>query len=198
MGEIRKVIPPAKLIFGLLAADEPSRLECLERLAREFGPLDHQSPVEPFDFTDYYREEMGEGILRQYLGCARLIDMAEIVALKHRTNLIEMEMARTDEQGRKRRRVNIDPGYITHSKLVLATTKDYRHRIYLGRGIFAEVTLYYRRGEGFRPFPWTYPDYSRPEVCNFFNEVRKTYGAQLRRGEYMNIQDTADLNRGEP
>lgn len=180
MGEVRTSFPPVKLIFGLLTVDEPSRKRCLERLAVEFGPIDHQSEIEPFTFTDYYCDEMGQTIYRQYLSCERLIHMADLPDIKLRTNQIEVEMARLDESGRRRRTVNIDPGYLTHSKLVLATTKDYSHRVYVANGIFAEVTLYYRKSKGFCPFPWTYPDYARPEVCEFFNNVRETYRRQIR------------------
>jgi len=180
MGEIRNVIPPAKLVFGLLVTSEPLRQTCLEQLMAEFGPLDHQSPVEPFTFTDYYFDEMGQVIFRQYLSAERLVDMATLPELKLRTNQMEVAMALVDERGRRRRQVNIDPGYITQSKLVLATTKDYTHRIYVADGIFAEVTLHYQRPHGFRPFPWSYPDYARREVCEFFNKVRETYRQQLR------------------
>ena len=180
MGEIRKALPPAKLIFGLLAADEAVRRECLERLAAEFGPIDLETPLEPFLFTRYYCEEMGEAILRQYLSIGPLIDMGELPRIKHRTNALEEELALTDESGRKRRRVNIDPGYVAAAKMVLATTKDYAHRIYVADGIFAEVTLHYQRQGGFAPYPWTYRDYARPEVCAFFNAVRETYLGQLR------------------
>jgi len=180
MGEIRKVLPPAKLVFGLLVTNEAVRGQCLDRLTAEFGPLDRQSPVEPFTFTDYYCDEMGPVIYRQYLSAERLIDMGELVALKHRANQIEIELAQVDEQGRRCRQANIDPGYVTQSKLVLASTKDYMHRIYLADGMFAEVTLFYRRAEGFQPYPWTYPDYARPGIRKFFDEVREIYRQQLR------------------
>jgi hypothetical protein len=183
MGEIRTVTPPAKLIFGILANSEPNRVECLQRLTKEFGALDHQSRVEPFTFTDYYFDEMGEILYRQYISSERLIELDDLPQIKHRTNQIEVEMMQAIEGGKQRRQVNIDPGYLTQAKLVLATTKDYNHRVYVSDGIFAEVTLHFRRPEGFQPFPWTYPDYTRPEVCQFFNKVRDTYRQQIRTGD---------------
>ena len=78
-----------------------------------------------------------------------------------------------------KRRVNIDPGYISQSKLVLATTKDHSHRIYLGQGIFAEVTLRYYKGT-FRAWEWTYPDYASPPYIAIFNHIRKLYKEQLK------------------
>ncbi len=178
MGEIRTIIPQAKLVFGILACNDAIRQQCLERLAAEFGPIDHQSVVEPFTFTDYYNDEMGDSLYRQYLSSERLITVADLPALKHRTNELEVEMSRLDA-GRRRRQVNIDPGYLTQAKLVLATTKDYTHRLYIGDGIFAEVTLCYQRPAGFQPFPWSYPDYARSEVCEFFNKVRDTFRNQI-------------------
>ncbi len=183
MGEIRSLIPQAKLIFGILACNEPIRLQCLDRIAAEFGRIDHQSPTEPFTFTDYYNDEMGDTLYRQYLSVEPLITVADLPALKHRTNDLEVEMARI-ESGRRRRQVNIDPGYLTQAKLVLATTKDYTHRLYIGDGIFAEVTLCYQRPEGFQPFPWSYPDYARREVCEFFNKVRDTFRNQIHSTQF--------------
>jgi hypothetical protein len=180
VGDIRTVIPPAKLVFGILVKSEESRRDCFDRLTAEFGRFDHHSRVEPFTFTDYYFDEMGESLYRQYLSAEKLIDMGELPAIKHRTNQIEVEMAQVDDAARRRRLANIDPGYLTQSKLVLATTKDYSHRIYVADGIFAEVTLCYRRPDGFQAFPWSYPDYARPAVCSFFNTVRDTYRRQLR------------------
>jgi len=178
MGEIGKIVPPGKLIFGILVTSESVRSQCLDRLTAAFGPLDHQSHVELFTFTDYYCDEMGQTIYRQYLSAQRLVNLDDLPALKHRTNEIELDLARMDEQGRRCRQANVDPGYLTQSKVVLASTKDYGHRIYIAEGIFAEVTLYYRRPNGFQPYPWTYPDYARPEVCEFFNKVRETYRRQ--------------------
>jgi len=180
MGEIRTILSPAKLVFGLLVTSDSVRSQCLDRLTAEFGPFDHLSPVEPFTFTDYYCDEMGQTIYRQYLSAEGLVDIGDLPGLKHRTNKIEIELAQIDERGRRCRQANIDPGYLTQSKLILASTKDYVHRIYVGDGIFAEVTLFYRRPDGFQPYPWTYPDYARAEVRGFFGKVRETYRRQLR------------------
>ena len=79
----------------------------------------------------------------------------------------------------EKRRVNLDPGYLLLSRLVLSTFKDFAHRIYLGRGVFAEVTLIFREGS-FRPLPWTYPDYAAPETIALFNKAREDYKKLLR------------------
>ena len=97
-----------------------------------------------------------------------------LAAIKLRTN--ELEKGWTAEG---RRKVNLDSGYVSLPKLVLATTKNYDHRIYLGKGIYAEVTLHYRNG-GFRPWPWTYPDYASAQYCELFAQIRRLYVSQLQ------------------
>ncbi len=148
--------------------------EARAALVKVYGPVDHISPLWPFDFTSYYAEESGEGLLRQFLSFAELIDPGKLAEIKLRTNQLEQEHASGG-----RRQINLDPGYVDLSKLVLATTKNHQHRIYLGRGIYAEVTLRYTR-KSFRPWEWTYPDYRTNHYVEFFNQVRETYLEQLR------------------
>ena len=107
---------------------------------------------------------------------APLVDPARLPAIKLETNALEREMS---EDGA--RRVNIDPGYVSLGKLVLASTKDHAHRLYLGQGIYGEVTLAFQQGR-FRPWPWTYPDYAREDYCALFDQIRARYKAQLRAG----------------
>jgi hypothetical protein len=106
----------------------------------------------------------------------RLVDPADLAAIKQQTNDLEWSLAQGEH-----RRVNIDPGYVSLGKLVLASTKDHGHRLYLGWGIYGEVTLTYQQGR-FRPWPWTYPDYASDRYCTLFGEIRKRYKAQARGG----------------
>jgi hypothetical protein len=128
----------------------------------------------PFDHTDYYTPEFGLDLERQIVTFERLISPIDLPAIKRKTNDLEWTFAKTG-----RRQVNIDPGYVSLGKMVLATTKDHAHRLYLGQGIYGEVTLTYQQG-GFRPWPWTYPDYARDAYCGLFNQIRQHYKAQLR------------------
>jgi hypothetical protein len=121
-----------------------------------------------FKFTDYYYQEMGENILRVYFSFHRMIKRDELADVKLASNIFETKFA--DSQGR--RKVNIDPGIVLPGNLTLATTKDSAHRIYIGKGIYAEITLIYEKGE-YRSLPWTYPDYALKEIRHFFSEVRK-------------------------
>lgn len=167
---------PVRLIVGVLAADLERLAQAGARLRQEFGPIDAESSPVPFIHTAYYAAELGEQPWRQFLAFARLIDPGHLAAIKLRTNAMEQEWAQAGQ-----RRVNLDPGYISLSKLVLATTKNHWHRIYLGQGIYAEVTLPFRDG-GFRPQEWTYPDYCTREHLAFFTAVRKRYRLELRQG----------------
>lgn len=165
---------PVKLIVGMFTAREELFAAARAELCEFYGPVDHVSPVWPFDFTSYYAEEFGENLLRQFFAFAELIDPAGLWKIKLFTNTLESQLA---SQGK--RQANLDPGYLDLSKLVLATTKNHQHRIYLGRGIYAEVTLRFTRGS-FRPWEWTYPDYRTEHYVQFFNEVRRTYLEQLK------------------
>ncbi len=173
MGRIKEP-KPVKLISSMFTAD----LELLEiarhKLSEIFGPTDYESQLLPFDHTSYYAAEFGEGLMRTIIAFAELIDPGRLAEIKRLTNDLEMNWAREGK-----RRINLDPGYVSPAKLVLATTKNHGHRIYLGQGIYAEVTLRYRN-KTFRPWEWTYPDYASPPYIAIFNHIRELYLAQLR------------------
>jgi len=144
-----------------------------ELLERALGPVDLASDVWPFDSTDYYEREMGPGLLRVIYSFKELIGAENIVELKHTTNRLERLLG-AELPDAPPRPVNLDPGYLAPGKLVLATTKDHGHRLYLRAGIYAEVTLRWRDG-AFQTCEWTYPDY-RSECCReFFARVRRLY-----------------------
>jgi hypothetical protein len=166
--------PPARLVLSLLYrapvgdAEPPYVARALESLTAELGPHDFQSPALSFDYTDYYTAEMGAPLERFFMSFSDLVARDRLVEIKHRTAAIEKTLS--DEQGR--RLVNIDPGLLTAESLVLATTKNYSHRIYLGQGVFAELTLVYRGGE-YRPLEWTYPDYASDQVRSILGNIRE-------------------------
>jgi len=165
---------PVKLFVGMFTEQEGLFDTARTALGQAYGPVDHISPVWPFDFTTYYTEEFGENLVRQFISFSELIESARLPEIKLFTNDLEQEFTL---QGK--RQINLDPGYIDLSKLVLATTKNHQHRLYLGQGIFAEVTLRFVR-KSFRPWEWTYPDYRTDHYIRFFNQVRQTYLEQLR------------------
>jgi hypothetical protein len=173
MGEIKQP-EQVKLIASIFTGDETLLAVARGALASRFGALDYQSEVLPFPFTSYYAREFGAGLLRQMVAFAALIAPERLAEIKRATNELEMTWSVDG-----RRRVNVDPGYICLGKLVLATTKDNFHRIYLGQGIYAEVTLRYYHGS-FRPWEWTYPDYASARYLEMCAEIRSIYGQQLR------------------
>lgn len=165
--------PPALLFFGLLAGEDGRLEEAVRRLDDEFGGIDTRSAAIPFAFTDYYEGEMGPDLRRLWVCGGRLIETESIVEIKRRTNSLEADLPSSAAGGRG---VNIDPGYVTAGKIVLATTKDHAHRVYLRDGIYAEATLRFGgNATGFQPWPWTYPDYRTPEALDFFNGARRRF-----------------------
>jgi hypothetical protein len=167
---------PVKLIASLLTGEPRLFARVREALVATWGAIDLQSEILPFDHTDYYAVEFGPALQRQIVAFERLISPAELPAAKLLANGLEQSLA-----AEGRRRINIDPGYVSLGKLVLATTKDHAHRLYLGQGVYGEVTLAYQQGH-FRPWPWTYPDYGSEEYCALFGRIRQRYKAQLRAG----------------
>jgi len=170
-----KAPPPVKLIVGMISREVKLFEEAESRMQSEFGPIDFVGPILPFDYTDYYREEMGEGLNRKFVSFERLIRSDEIAAIKMATNRWEEELA---DSGEGKRRINLDPGYIALAKFVLATTKDYSHRIHLGGGIYAEVALHFHKGT-YQPYDWTYPDYRSRAYIDIFNGIRQIYKSQI-------------------
>jgi hypothetical protein len=166
---------PVKFICGFIFSKEDIYVQTKKNMEKKFGRIDFESNVLKFDFTDYYQKEMGSPLFRKFISFERLIDPQEIIKIK--LFCIKLEKKFSVEEKRK---INIDPGYLNEAKLVLATTKDYFHRIYLGRGIFAEVTLYYRKNN-FYEFTTTYPDYRTSQYKSIFVTIREIYHQQLKK-----------------
>ena len=174
MGTFREQLP-VKAIIGVLTA-EPSILpNVYQELTDQFGTIDYRSELLPFTSTNYYEAEMGKGLQRQFISFENLIDAGTLAGKKLWTNEIEQAFA---EKVTSRRRVNLDVGYVCMAKLVLASTKDHAHRIYLRDGIYAEITLRFYR-KTFQPWEWTYPDYRSPTYIAIFNQIRTIYREQL-------------------
>ena len=170
MGEIHQPIPV--LLIVAASSRHAAALELArERVAQEFGTLALTSEAFAFTETDYYTATMGADLKKQFLACRPTIDPGKLARIKRRTNEWEAEYAALGRHPEPRP-VNLDPGYITPAKLVLASTKDHAHRIYLAQGIYAEVTLAYRRHE-WQAMEWTYPDYRRADYQTYFTQCRE-------------------------
>jgi len=169
---------PVKLIIAILAADHQCLHAAVETIDDKFNGTDLVSDIWPFDKTDYYQDQTGPNILRQFVSIEKLIRPGKLAKIKHRTNKLEQKLAARLSLPLPRP-VNLDPGIIEPSKLVLATTKNYSHRIYIGKRIYAEVTLVFDKGV-WRPLEHTYPDYRQQCYFDFFTKVRARFLEQLR------------------
>ena len=169
---------PAKLVIGLILKDKALLSSVASELNAQFGEIDMASPWFPFDFTTYYTPEMGSPLFRRMLAFQTLIEQNGLVEIKLATNTIERSYASGGASGDKRR-INLDPGYLLYERFVLATGKNYAHRIYLDQGIYADLTLVYKRG-AFETLPWTYPDYAHHHILSFLERIRKKYGFDLK------------------
>jgi hypothetical protein len=165
---------PAKLVISLLMNDKSSLLEVAHEMMSAFGAIDMVSGWMDFDYTDYYAGEMGSPLYRRMLVFRELIAQEALPAIKLTTNALEDRHA---EAGR--RSVNIDPGYLLLERFVLATGKNYTHRIFIGSGIYADLTLIFQQGD-FQTLPWTYPDYGDDQMRLFLKQARRKYAADLR------------------
>ncbi len=166
---------PAKLVIGFLMKDKVLFEPLAAEITSLYGSPDTISDWMSFDYTAYYESEIGSPLYRRLLSFETLIDQQDLAAIKLATNRLEQAFSRN-----RKRRVNIDPGYLLHERFVLASGKNFSHRIYIGRCIYADLTLIYRNGT-FETLPWTYPDYADKPIQNFLERVRNKYGVDLKK-----------------
>lgn len=178
MGTINPV-EEARLFTALLSREEMLIHAARERLSLSFGPVGFVSEISPWTHTRYYEKEMGTELKRQFLFFERPILPDALSNIKKMTNDLEADFRTRAGAAMPGRPVNIDPGYLTLAKVVLASTKNYCHRIYIGNGIYAEVTLYYR-DKSYQSLPHTYPDYGSRESIHMFNKVKEMVFAKGR------------------
>jgi hypothetical protein len=165
---------PVKLFVAAMFDAKVDHEEVQSVLTKRFGAVDVSYGPISFGFTEYYKDEMGDDLKKLYLTFETLIEREALSGIKVFTNEIETRYASNGK-----RRLNLDPGYLAGDKLVLASTKDFYHRLYLSQGIFAEVTLHYRKG-CYRYFSWTYPDYKEPAFLEFLGKARAHYMKVIR------------------
>ncbi|MGA2532046.1 MAG: DUF4416 family protein [Candidatus Aminicenantales bacterium] len=172
-----KPFAPVKLICGVIYGDGSFYDRARGLLVEAHGRADLESPAFDFDLTDYYEKDMGTGLKRQFMSFDRLAGPGQLADIKVGTNRIEDRIR--EEAGAALRTVNIDPGYLTASALVMATAKDFSHRIPLAYGIYAHLEFLFTKTD-VRFLDWTYPDMRRDGLRRFFLDVRRKYLEQLR------------------
>ncbi|MFP4168333.1 MAG: DUF4416 family protein [Desulfonatronovibrionaceae bacterium] len=166
---------PGKLFLSVLASDwETFWPQLMDRLQERFGEADYKSDPILFTETNYYDAELGTPISRKILSFKELVPQNHLVQIKLDTNALEKAYQRNS-----RRTFNLDPGLVTHERLVLATGKNFTHRIYLDRGIWADLTLIYTRG-GWQDLPWTFPDYAAEKTKSHLDRIRNIYCGQIK------------------
>ena len=172
---------PGKLVVSIIFRGESQGEttdqveQCLAELKNEFGDIDFESRITEFTYTTYYCKEMGTPLFRVFVSFAEPMARDRLAEIKHITNAIEKRFADSDG----RRSLNIDPGLLTLENLILASGKNFTHRIYLRDGIFAETTLLFQN-KRFNDLPWTYPDYGSDEVKEMLGNMRKKLVRNLR------------------
>jgi len=177
MAEV-KPFTPAKLIIGIISSLDAAIGRTEEAVTATYGPVDLKSSAFPFDQTDYYDRQMGTGLRRMFLGFSGLIPPESLSSIKVHTNALEEELRKSF--ARAERIVNIDPGILTASALIMATTKNFAHRIPLSQGIYAHLELLFS-GKAAKLLPWTYPDFEQEGYQRYFLEARQVYLRQLKR-----------------
>ena len=173
---------PAKLIISMITSDKYLFSLYKEILIKRFGEVDIESNTQPFNYTDYYEEEFGENLMQKLFSFSTLIRQDELAEIKIITNVLEnnnLDKNIKTNITHHKRKINLDPGYITLNKYILASTKDGPSRIYLNQGIFAEITLRFIN-KSFVPCEYTYPNYKTCEYIIFLASVRKKYKLQLK------------------
>lgn len=165
---------PVKPVVSLILTRKDLAPRVIEFLSTCLGPPDLVGPWWPFNITEYYYREMGSRLGRILVAFLHLSDPGRLAAWKLFTNQLEERFSLGG-----RRLVNLDPGYVAPERLVLATGKNYSHRLYLDHGIYGDLTLIYAQG-GFQPLPWSYPDYAQGEVPELLQRVRRKYLWQLK------------------
>jgi hypothetical protein len=178
MAEI-KDFQPVKLICGVMFAKEEHLQNAEDRLIRQYGPADSRSRHFDFDLTDYYEAQMGRNLKRTFFSFLDLIPPERLSEIKVRSNAWEEEIRR--EFKAEIRVVNLDPGYLTQAALIMATAKDFSHRVPLSQGIYAHLEFLFAK-KGIRRLDWTYPDFLKEDYQTYFLAVRKTYLDQLKQG----------------
>jgi hypothetical protein len=166
---IPKIPSPAFLFFNIFSKKKDLIIQTLNEIEQYYGEFCWITSFFPFTSTHYYEKEFGNNLIRVIAALYNFIDQDRLLETKKFSYHLESKFSEN-----KKRLVNIDPGMITAERLVLATGKNFTHRIYLGEGIFADLTLIFQKNS-FRTLSWTFPDYGSKEFISFFNNARDTY-----------------------
>ncbi len=172
---VRKEPQKVKPFFSVFASSIEALENAICEISKIYGEIDCETDLLSFDITNYYEAEFGKDLKRRLFSMKKLISPSELIEIKLKAYELEERFSNSG-----RRVVNIDPGYVALSRVVLLTGKDYTHRIYLDKGVYADLTLIYKKDAGYVSLPWTYPDYSSSLFLDFFTNVRNILKIQLK------------------
>jgi len=164
---IPKTPTKAKLVISFISKDKELINSCIKKVGQKFSPADFVTEFVDFTHTSYYEKELGGSLKRRFASFKKLLDRKDLVKVKKLTNLIENETVHS-----KKRRINIDPGFLTIENFILASGKNFTHRVYLKDGIFADLTLIFTKND-FKELSWTYPDYKEKAVKDMLRKIRE-------------------------
>jgi len=167
---VSKAPKPVRPIANFFFANALRWEQAVSDFDERLGTRCFTSNPEAFTTTDYYEREMGKGVMRIFAAWWKLIDPVELIDIKQ----LAWEIETKHKNNNGGRIVNIDPGIISEGHLILATGKAAFHRPYLGKGVYADLTLIYHNGS-YRPLNWTYPDYAGENIISLMNRLRTDY-----------------------
>ena len=180
---------PVKLVVSLISRDKGLLTLAGRELSNKYGSIDFMSSPIPFTETTYYQDEMGDSLVRRFVTFEKLIEPDKLPLVKRWTDRLESR----HKNGEGKRKINCDPGYIALQHLILATNKNYAHRPYLGEGVYANLTLIFKK-KSFQPLEWTYPDYGSKEIIEIMNRLRERYWGQLKESKDSTLQEDTVLD----
>ncbi len=173
MAEVNEALP-VKYFVAVLFSEEQVLVQALEQLQARWGSFDIAGSDHEFDVTDYYYPEMGGPLYRRLVSFAELLDPMQLVDMKLECNRVEDALS---VEGK--RRVNLDAGYLDHNKVLLASAKEAGQKIYLGKGIYADLAGRYKSGK-YQPFEWSFPDFRDGRYDAELLRMRSKYLEQVK------------------
>ncbi len=168
------MIEPAQLLVFILQPSKEWSAELVQKLEEKWGDLRHKGAWHPFDQTDYYTPEMGQGLYRSVASFHKEIDPSEIVQVKLESIALEKEFC--TEGGRH---YNLDMGYMDADKVVLPSCKKGPWKLYSGNGIWLDIVLHYAKGD-FTGTPWAFEDFVRNPYQHDLRLIREKYRKSVR------------------
>lgn len=170
-----------KLVIAFFSTSVKILDEVESKLEKRYGKIDYKTPDIDFIETDYYNEEMGNNLITRYISFYKTVSRSSLPSIKKYCCQLEVKYSKNKE-GALKRLVNIDPGLLSLENFILATGKAYSHRIYLKKGVWADLTLIYQK-ENYTNLPWTYPNYQSKKIKKALLKIREIYHNQLKEGK---------------